>query len=281
MQGHSSRRVHLDLGPLFAVCIMATLPASVRVSVRVVGSDFIPGPKARLRKDLSKGQSWRMAGTSVAVTATACCSVGLRARKPTAEMLKNKVAKGMQRREMQMDAPDAIEEFQGLKDDPLASWSLLGDQEFLARILTVLFLAFLPCAYLTSKVYPVSNEIGELLPQNILADVSFGFSVAALFLTAVLLRIGYRQLEVNQLLRQRSIFLETGGGGYFVQKKSAANQRGLILLNDFFRFVAFLYPFVSWKFKPLFGSISRKPSKSSWRCMPLSYIHNMTYVVQT
>ena len=40
----------------------------------------------------------------------------------------------------------------------------------------------------------------------------------------------------------------------------------------FFRFVAFLYPFVSWKFKPLFGSISRKPSKSSWRCMPLSYI---------
>jgi hypothetical protein len=149
-------------------------------------------------------------------------------------MLKNKVAKGMQRREMQMDAPDAIEEFQGLKDDPLASWSLLGDQEFLARILTVLFLAFLPCAYLTSKVYPVSNEIGELLPQNILADVSFGFSVAALFLTAVLLRIGYRQLEVNQLLRQRSIFLETGGGGYFVQKKSAANQRGLILLDDTF-----------------------------------------------
>ena len=175
MQGHSSRRVHLDLGPLFAVCIMATLPASVRVSVRVVGSDFIPGPKARLRKDLSKGQGWRMAGTSVAVTATACCSVGLRARKPTAEMLKNKVAKGMQRREMQMDAPDAIEEFQGLKDDPLASWSLLGDQEFLARILTVLFLAFLPCAYLTSKVYPVSNEIGELLPQNILADVSLWF----------------------------------------------------------------------------------------------------------
>ena len=67
--------------------------------------------------------------------------------------------------------------------------------------------------------------MGEVLPQNILADVSFGFSVAALFLTAVLLRIGYRQLEVNQALRQRSVFLETGGGGYFVQKKSAANQR--------------------------------------------------------
>ena len=217
---------------------MATLPASVRVSVRVAGSDFIPGPKARLEKELSKGQGWHMAGTSVAVTAaTTCCSVGLRARKPTTEMLKNKVAKGMQRREMQMDAPDAIEEFQALKDDPLASWSLLGDQEFLARILTVLFLAFLPCAYLTSKVYPVSNEIGELLPQNLLADVSFGFSVAALFLTAVLLRIGYRQLEVNQLLRQRSVFLETGGGGYFVQKKSAANQRGLILLDDTFAFL--------------------------------------------
>ena len=57
MQGHSSRRVHLDLGPLFAVCIMATLPASVRVSVRVVGSDFIPGPKARLRKICPKDKA--------------------------------------------------------------------------------------------------------------------------------------------------------------------------------------------------------------------------------
>lgn len=143
-------------------------------------------------------------------------------------MLKSKVAKGMKRRDMQMlqmDAPDAIAEFQSLKEDPLASWSLLGDQDFQVRVFTVLLLAFLPCAFLASKVYPISDETGQVLPQNIMADVSFGFSVAALFLTSLLLRIGYCQVKVNQLLRQRSVYLETGGGGYFLQTKSAANRR--------------------------------------------------------
>lgn len=139
----------------------------------------------------------------------------------------SQVANGMKRRDMRMDAPDAIAEFQALKEDPLASWSLLGDENFLARMLTVLFLAFFPCALLTSKVYPISDEMGQLLPNNIMADVAFGFSAAAFFLIAVLLRIGYRQVEVNQLLRQRTIFMETGGGGYFVQKKSTSNQRSL------------------------------------------------------
>ena len=64
-----------------------------------------------------------------------------------AEALRRKVAKGLQRRE----APDAIRELQALRADPLASWSLLGDEEFQARILAVLAVAFLPCLYLCSK----------------------------------------------------------------------------------------------------------------------------------
>lgn len=75
------------------------------------------------------------------------------------------------------------------------------------------------------QVYPLSNELGEWLPQNLLAASAFGLSFAALILTAVLLRIGSRQVEVNQLLRQGSILLETRGGGYFVKKKTAMKMR--------------------------------------------------------
>ena len=162
----------------------------------------------------------------LAASAARFLGASFRAQKPSAaEMLKSKVAKGMQRRDMQMDAPDAIAEFQSLKEDPLASWSLLGDQDFQVRVFTVLLLAFLPCAFLASKVYPICDETGQVLPHNIMADMSFGFSVAALFLAALLLRIGYCQVKVNQLLRQRSVYLETGGGGYFLLTKSAANRR--------------------------------------------------------
>ena len=215
---------------------MATFPAFVRVSVRVAAHQ----PKGLLRTGrLRSGCLARGATAFLAASAARCCASC--AQKPSAaEMLKSKVAKGMKRRDMQMlqmDAPDAIAEFQSLKEDPLASWSLLGDQDFQVRVFTVLLLAFLPCAFLASKVYPISDETGQVLPQNIMADASFGFSVAALFLTSLLLRIGYCQVQVNQLLRQRSVYLETGGGGYFLQTKSAANRRWLVLLGSTFAWV--------------------------------------------
>lgn len=206
---------------------MATFPAFVRVSVRVAAPYQ---PKGLLQTGrLRSGCLARNGATAFLAASAARCLGASFAQKPSAaEMLKSKVAKGMKRRDMQMlqmDAPDAIAEFQSLKEDPLASWSLLGDQDFQVRVFTVLLLAFLPCAFLASKVYPISDETGQVLSQNIMADVSFGFSVAALFLTSPLLRIGYCQVKVNQLLRQRSVYLETGGGGYFLKTKSAANQR--------------------------------------------------------
>ncbi|CAK9028558.1 unnamed protein product [Durusdinium trenchii] len=144
-------------------------------------------------------------------------------KRPSASAVRQKLAKGVLQRAV--DVPDPVAEFQALREDPFASWSLLGDQEFLQRILMVLLVAFLPCFYLSMKVYPLSNELGEWLPQNLLAASAFGLSFAALILTAVLLRIGSRQVEVNQLLRQGSILLETRGGGYFVKKKTAMKMR--------------------------------------------------------
>ena len=152
----------------------------------------------------------------------------MRAKKESASRVKEKLVKGLLQR---MDAPDPVEEFQALQDDPLASWSFLSDQEFLQRILTVLFVAFLPCFYLALKVYPMYNDLGDLLPQNLLAAVSFGFSSAAFCLMVVLLRMGYRQVEVNKLLRQGSVFWEIGGGGYFVKKKSDMKKRKVAMMR--------------------------------------------------
>ena len=52
-------------------------------------------------------------------------------------------------------------------------------------------------------------------------------------MTVVLLRIGHRQLEVNQFLRQRANFFETSGGGYYFQKKTEANERRDSLIHRY------------------------------------------------
>lgn len=130
---------------------MATFPASVRVSVRVAAHQ----PKGLLQTGRLRSGCLAHGATAFLAASAARCLGASCAQKPSAaEMLKSKVAKGMKRRDMQMlqmDAPDAIAEFQSLKEDPLASWSLLGDQDFQVRVFTVLLLAFLPCAFLASS----------------------------------------------------------------------------------------------------------------------------------
>ena len=92
-----------------------------------------------------------------------------------AEVVAKKDLKSAQR-----DAPDAIAEFQALQKDPLASWSLLDEGEFQNRVLSVLVVACVPCFILTAKVFPVTGDEGKVILQNVLADLTFGSSLAAL-----------------------------------------------------------------------------------------------------
>ncbi|CAE7197022.1 unnamed protein product [Symbiodinium pilosum] len=47
------------------------------------------------------------------------------------------------------------------------------------------------------------------------------------------LRISYKQVKVNQLLRERSLYFEIGGGGYFFKKKSKDAQRKDALIQRY------------------------------------------------
>ena len=138
------------------------------------------------------------------------------ASKKSSGSLRTRLIKGLRSK----DAPDPVAEFRALRDDPLASWCFLNDAQSSQRAALALAIAFLPSFGLVSKLFPFASETGELLPRNILSDVLYSASLACSMVVAILLWIGYKQVKVNQLLRERSIYFEMGGGGYYLKQKS-------------------------------------------------------------
>ena len=144
------------------------------------------------------------------------CRVAAGASKKSSGSLRTRLIKGLRSK----DAPDPVAEFRALRDDPLASWCFLNDAQSSQRAALALAIAFLPSFGLVSKLFPIASETGELLPRNILSDVLYSASLACSVVVATLLWIGYKQVKVNQLLRERSIYFEIGGGGYYLKQKS-------------------------------------------------------------
>ena len=117
-------------------------------------------------------------------------------------------------------------EFRALQEDPLASWCFLSEAQSLQRAALAFAASFLLSLGLVSKLFPFADaETGELLARNILSDVFFSTSLAFCLVVAICLRISYKQVKVNQLLRERSVYFETSGGGYYIKQKSKDDLR--------------------------------------------------------
>jgi len=127
---------------------------------------------------------------------------------------------------------EPVSEYRALKEDTLASWGFLNDQDFALRVLAVFAVGLVPGVAFGVAVFPAQNEDGELLVRNIAAASLLGAFLALCLLLAVVFRLAGQWDSVNKLLQRKRYFVEydptkkldygsgSGGAYSFTQTKA-------------------------------------------------------------